>query len=244
MDFAYSARTRDLEQRLLTFMYAVIHPNEAVYASQVASASNRWESPPVMEELKTHARAAGLWNLFSTGERARRRVDQPRIRAAVRDPGAVADRAGSLQLLCAGHRQHGDAGAVRDRRPTGEMAHPAARGSYPIGLRDDRAGGRFVGRHQHQGANRTRRRPLRGQRAQVVGVRRRRHPLQDLHPHGQDGPHGGEAPATVDDSRAGRRAGCHPGASVDGVRLRPRAARAFRGHVRRRPRAGGQPAAR
>ncbi len=64
MDFAYSARTKDLEQRLLTFMDAVIYPNEAVYASQVASASNRWESPPVMEELKTHARAAGLWNLF------------------------------------------------------------------------------------------------------------------------------------------------------------------------------------
>ena len=64
MDFAYSARTTDLEQRLLTFMDAVIYPNEAVYASQVASASNRWESPPVMEELKTHARAAGLWNLF------------------------------------------------------------------------------------------------------------------------------------------------------------------------------------
>ena len=64
MDFAYSARTKDLEQRLLTFMDAVIYPNEAVYASQVASASNRWESPPVMEELKTHARAGGLWNLF------------------------------------------------------------------------------------------------------------------------------------------------------------------------------------
>ncbi len=64
MDFAYSARTTDLEQRLLSFMDAVIYPNEAVYASQVASASNRWESPPVMEELKTHARAAGLWNLF------------------------------------------------------------------------------------------------------------------------------------------------------------------------------------
>ena len=64
MDFAYSSRTKDLEQRLLTFMDAVIYPNEAVYARQVASASNRWESPPVMEELKTHARAAGLWNLF------------------------------------------------------------------------------------------------------------------------------------------------------------------------------------
>ena len=64
MDFAYSARTKDLEQRLLTFMDAVIYTNEAVYAGQVASASNRWESPPVMEELKTHARAAGLWNLF------------------------------------------------------------------------------------------------------------------------------------------------------------------------------------
>ncbi|MEE2638008.1 MAG: acyl-CoA dehydrogenase family protein [Acidobacteriota bacterium] len=64
MDFSYSPRTEQLRQRLLTFMAEVIYPNEPVYAEQVHAATNRWESPPIMEELKTRARDAGLWNLF------------------------------------------------------------------------------------------------------------------------------------------------------------------------------------
>ena len=64
MDFAYSARTNELRQRLLTFMDEVIYPNEPVYTEQVEASANRWESPPIMAELKTRARTAGLWNLF------------------------------------------------------------------------------------------------------------------------------------------------------------------------------------
>ena len=64
MDFSYSARTEELRQRLLAFMDEVIYPNEPIYVEQVDTAANRWVSPPVMEALKTRARAAGLWNLF------------------------------------------------------------------------------------------------------------------------------------------------------------------------------------
>jgi acyl-CoA dehydrogenase len=64
MDFSSSPRTNELRQRLLAFMDETIYPNEAVYAEQVATATNRWESPPIMETLKSQARAAGLWNLF------------------------------------------------------------------------------------------------------------------------------------------------------------------------------------
>ena len=64
MDFSYSARTEALRQRLLVFMDEVIYPNERVYTEQLDAATNRWESPPIMEELKRAARAAGLWNLF------------------------------------------------------------------------------------------------------------------------------------------------------------------------------------
>ena len=64
MDFSYSARTDALLQRLLVFMDEVIYPNERVYTEQLDAATNRWESPPIMEELKRAARAAGLWNLF------------------------------------------------------------------------------------------------------------------------------------------------------------------------------------
>ena len=64
MDFSYSARTKALRQRLLVFMDEAIYPNERVYTEQLDAGANRWESPPIMEELKRAARAAGLWNLF------------------------------------------------------------------------------------------------------------------------------------------------------------------------------------
>ena len=64
MDFEYSTKTESLRQRLLTFMDEVIYPNEHLYQEQIDGAANRWESPPIMEELKDQARAAGLWNLF------------------------------------------------------------------------------------------------------------------------------------------------------------------------------------
>ena len=64
MDFSYSARTEALRQRLLVFMDEVIYPNERVYTEQLDTATNRWESPPIMEELKRAAQEAGLWNLF------------------------------------------------------------------------------------------------------------------------------------------------------------------------------------
>ena len=64
MDFTYSAKVEALRERLLAFMDDVVYPNEQTYADQVASSANRWESPPVMEELTNSARQAGLWNLF------------------------------------------------------------------------------------------------------------------------------------------------------------------------------------
>ena len=54
------------------------------------------------------------------GERVRRRPDEPRVRAALRDHGPLAGvRARGLQLLGARHRQHGSAGALRHRPSSG-----------------------------------------------------------------------------------------------------------------------------
>jgi len=67
MDFDYSARQREWLERLGAFMEAHVYPAEPVYAAQVdeiAAAGLPWKVPPVMEELKAKARAAGLWNLF------------------------------------------------------------------------------------------------------------------------------------------------------------------------------------
>ncbi len=62
MEFTYSDKVKRLQEKVQAFMDADICPNEAVYEEQLAA--NRWEQPPVMDELKAKARAQGLWNLF------------------------------------------------------------------------------------------------------------------------------------------------------------------------------------
>jgi acyl-CoA dehydrogenase len=60
--FELSARSRDLRERLLAFFDEHIYPNEALFHQQVDR--NRWQVPPIVEELKQQARAQQLWNLF------------------------------------------------------------------------------------------------------------------------------------------------------------------------------------
>jgi acyl-CoA dehydrogenase len=64
--FEYSDKVQRLRGRLDEFMRAEIYPVEAEYAKQLDDCRNSfpWPSPPIMEELKKKARAAGLWNLF------------------------------------------------------------------------------------------------------------------------------------------------------------------------------------
>lgn len=65
MDFSYSQKTRDLQQRLITFMEEHVYPSEKVFEQQLNEQENRWtQVPPVMEELKQKAKQQGLWNLF------------------------------------------------------------------------------------------------------------------------------------------------------------------------------------
>jgi acyl-CoA dehydrogenase len=62
VDFAYSDKVKKLQQQVQEFMDAHVYPSESVYYAQVEA--NRWAQPPIIEELKAKARAAGLWNLF------------------------------------------------------------------------------------------------------------------------------------------------------------------------------------
>jgi len=62
MDFAYSEKTKKLIKQLTEFMNEVVYPNEPVYYKQLEE--NPWQVPPIMEEMKAQAKAAGLWNLF------------------------------------------------------------------------------------------------------------------------------------------------------------------------------------
>ena len=63
MDFDYSAKVKELQKKLAAFMDQHVYPNEARFHDEVAH-GDRWEPTRVVEELKTKAKAAGLWNLF------------------------------------------------------------------------------------------------------------------------------------------------------------------------------------
>jgi acyl-CoA dehydrogenase len=64
MDFEPSERCREFKERLSAFMDEHIYPNEAVYEEQMRASGNPHHQPAIMEELKTRARDAGLWNMF------------------------------------------------------------------------------------------------------------------------------------------------------------------------------------
>ena len=64
MSFEPSDKVKRLQQRVQAFMDEHVYPAEAVFERQLNEAPSRWQIPPIMEELKEKARAAGLWNLF------------------------------------------------------------------------------------------------------------------------------------------------------------------------------------
>ncbi len=65
MNFEYSEKTQHAMSLLQEFMDKHVYPNEETYYRQMDGfGADRWQIPPVLEELKEKARAAGLWNLF------------------------------------------------------------------------------------------------------------------------------------------------------------------------------------
>ncbi|WP_374585132.1 acyl-CoA dehydrogenase family protein [Ideonella dechloratans] len=69
MDFAPSPRGREMLERLQAFMAEHVLPAEAAYREanhrlNGGSDWTRWQTVPLVDDLKEKARAAGLWNLF------------------------------------------------------------------------------------------------------------------------------------------------------------------------------------
>ncbi len=64
MIFELSNRAQDYHRRLTAFMEEHVYPNERLFYEQLDSGSDRWQIPPILEELKLRARREGLWNLF------------------------------------------------------------------------------------------------------------------------------------------------------------------------------------
>jgi len=62
--FELSAKCRELQQRLMSFMDEHIYPNEARVHQEMTQHTLPWRPCPTIETLKQKACEAGLWNLF------------------------------------------------------------------------------------------------------------------------------------------------------------------------------------
>ena len=64
MNFEYSEKSKELQQRLISFIEAHVLPIEQEYITFQSATKNNWTRFPKIEVLKQKAKDAGLWNLF------------------------------------------------------------------------------------------------------------------------------------------------------------------------------------
>lgn len=64
MNFEYTEKSIQLQNKLKSFMEAHIYPYEKEYMEFVMDTKNIWQRWPRLEDLKELAKANGLWNLF------------------------------------------------------------------------------------------------------------------------------------------------------------------------------------
>jgi acyl-CoA dehydrogenase len=62
MNFEFNEKTKELQRRLQEFIEEHVYPNEQRFQDEVERSG--WKPTGIVEELKTRARASGLWNLF------------------------------------------------------------------------------------------------------------------------------------------------------------------------------------
>jgi len=239
MDFEHSARSRELQERLLEFMDAHIYPNERRFHEEIEanrSAGNAWQPTKVIEELKPKARAAGLWNLFL-----------PRSPRAPDGGLSNLDYAPLCEIMGRVHFapevfncSAPDTGNMEtfERYASEELKRqwldPLLRGEIRSAFLMTEPDVRFVRRHQRPGPHRAARRQLRDQWTQMVVERRGRSALQGLHRDGQDRPRCRTPQTAIHDRRTFGRTRHHGRAASVDLRLRRCPARTHAGLAQRR----------
>src|SRR5205823_64704 len=69
MEFAETAKVRELREKVWTFLDECVRPAEPRYWREFSAETIPHRISPVMDELKAEARKRGLWNLFMPDDR-------------------------------------------------------------------------------------------------------------------------------------------------------------------------------
>jgi hypothetical protein len=166
MEIQPSAKAEELSGLMWDFLNERVLPAEAEYDAYRASVGpNDWTLPPVVEELKTEARARGLWNLFLPDVSGLTNVEYAQLAEISGWSVDILPEAINCQAptpatwrpapVGTAEQQATSAAARRHSRSGFAMTEPTSPGE----------------RHQHRVLHHARRRRVRHQRHQVVDVR-------------------------------------------------------------------------
>ena len=108
-----SAKAVEIGERVKAFLEEHIIPAEPVYERQLDEGGDRWQSPPIMAELKEKAKKAGLWNMFLPKKHYPDSLTNLEYASICETMGRSPIGSRAVQLLGARHRQHGDADPLR-----------------------------------------------------------------------------------------------------------------------------------
>ena len=64
LNFGLSTKALRLKEKLEKFMNEYIYPGEKIFENQMHEMKDKWDTPPILEELKEKAKKEGLWNFF------------------------------------------------------------------------------------------------------------------------------------------------------------------------------------
>ena len=64
MDFNYSKKSLELQDKMSKFFEDYIFPNEDAYETAIVESGDPLHIPELLDELKQKAREQNLWNLF------------------------------------------------------------------------------------------------------------------------------------------------------------------------------------
>lgn len=64
MNLRAGDHAQEIQNKLSRFMEDHVFPNEPDFRHHMQTTTNRWVTPPLVEQLKSLAKAEGLWNLF------------------------------------------------------------------------------------------------------------------------------------------------------------------------------------